>query len=186
MLSRTSEVFSLEEMAWENSHLLPEDRRKVIYFVTAMQGENREIVYIGLAHNLSKRLINHHRKVELEFLNRMGYQVKIFGIVLPHGISQRQAQSVHIFYTRIFQPKLNDDYNSFVVVQAEQIKEQFESCEPNQGGYFKTHIKKWEQNRCRYEGLKKQIENCEQSGDGKEAVINKIWEAGKEYLMADI
>jgi hypothetical protein len=64
MLSRTSEAFSLEEMAWENSHLLPEDRKKVIYFVTAMQGENREIVYIGLAHNLSKRLINHHRKVE--------------------------------------------------------------------------------------------------------------------------
>jgi hypothetical protein len=34
--------------------------------------------------------------------------------------------------------------------------------------------------------LKKQIENCDQSGDEKEAVINKIWEAGKEYLMADI
>ena len=186
MLNRASEVFSLEEMTWENSHLLAEDRRKIIYFVTAMRGENREIVYIGLAHNLSKRLTSHHRKVEFEFLNRMGYQVKIFGIVLPHGISERQAQSVHVFYTRIFQPKLNDDYHSFVVIQAEQIKEQFENCEPYQGGYFKTHIKKWEQNRCRYEGLKKQIENCDQSGDEKEAVINKIWEAGKEYLMADI
>jgi len=116
MLNRTSEVFALEEMAWENSHLLPEDRRKVIYFVTAMQGENREIVYIELAHNLSKRLMSHHRKVEFEFLNRMGYQVKIFGIVLPHGISEKQAQSVHVFYTRIFQPKLNNDYNSFVVI----------------------------------------------------------------------
>ncbi len=64
MLNRTSEVFSLEEMAWENSHLLPEDRRKIIYFVTAMQGENRKIVYIGLAHNLIKRLISHNIKVE--------------------------------------------------------------------------------------------------------------------------
>jgi predicted nucleotide-binding protein (sugar kinase/HSP70/actin superfamily) len=106
--------------------------------------------------------------------------------VLPDGISEREAQSVHVFYKRVFQPKLNDDYNSFVVIQAEHIKEQIDTCEQNQNGYFKTHIKKWEQNRCRYEGLKKQIENCEQSGDEKEAVINKIWEAGKEYLMADI
>jgi hypothetical protein len=186
MLNTTSEVYSLEEMAWENSHLLPEDRRKIIYFVTAMQGENKKIVYVRLAHNLSKRLMNHHRKIEFEFLNRMGYQINIFGIVLPDGVSEREAQSVHVFYKRVFQPKLNDDYNSFVVIQAEHIKEQIDTCEQNQNGYFKTHIKKWEQNRCRYEGLKKQIENCEQSGDEKEAVINKIWEAGKEYLMADI
>jgi predicted GIY-YIG superfamily endonuclease len=75
MLNTTSEVYSLEEMAGGNSHLLPEDRRKIIYFVTAMQGGNKKIVYVGLAHNLSKRLMNHHRKIEFEFLNRMGIRL---------------------------------------------------------------------------------------------------------------
>jgi hypothetical protein len=185
MLNRASEVFSIEEVTLENIHLLPEQRRKVIYFVTAMQGENQKILYIGLTYNLSKKFQNHQRKVEFEFLNRMGYQVNILGIVLPDAISQREAQSVHVFYTRVFEPKLNDDYNTFVVIQAEHIKEQFDDSEQNESGYIQTQIKKWEQKRDRYEDLKKQLENLEVSGNEKDAVINKIWEAGKEYLMKE-
>jgi hypothetical protein len=185
MLKKTSEVLFIEEIAWENSHLLAETRQ-VIYFVTALQGENKKIVYIGLTQNLRKKFTNHKRKIEFEFLSRMGYQVNIFGIVLPDGISHREAQSVQAFYLRVFSPKLNDDYNTFPVIQVEQIKEQVDNLEANESGYIKTQIKNWEQNRCRDEGLKKQIENLELSGDEKDATINKIWEVGKEYLMADI
>lgn len=38
MLNNMSEVFSLEEVALQDTYLLPEYRKKVIYFVTAMQG----------------------------------------------------------------------------------------------------------------------------------------------------
>jgi hypothetical protein len=50
MSNNTSEVFSIEEVTLENSHLLPEGKRG-IYFVTAMQGENRNIIFIGIAEN---------------------------------------------------------------------------------------------------------------------------------------
>jgi hypothetical protein len=184
MSNHTDEVFFFQEVALEHSHLLPEDGRKIIYFVTVMQGEAQKIVYIGFSQNLKKMLVNHHRKIEFEFLNRMGYQVNIFGIVLPDGISEKEVQSVHIFYTRVFQPKLNDDYNSFFLIQAEQIKKRIETCELNGFQYFKKEIRDWSQNE--YEDLKKQIENSESSGHEKNTIINKIWEAGKQYLMVDI
>jgi hypothetical protein len=60
MSNNASEVISMKEVALENSHLLPEDKRKIIYFVTAMQGQDKKIVYIGFSQNLSKTLQNHH------------------------------------------------------------------------------------------------------------------------------
>src|SRR4028119_1017374 len=105
MSNNESEVIFMKEVALENSYLLPQDKRKIIYFVTAMQGPDKKIVYIGFSQNLSKTLQNHHRKVEVEFLNRMGYQVNIFGMILPDEISEGEVQALHIFYTRIFQPK---------------------------------------------------------------------------------
>jgi hypothetical protein len=36
MLNTASEAFSIQEVSLENSHLLPEDRKSIVYFVTAM------------------------------------------------------------------------------------------------------------------------------------------------------
>jgi len=163
MLNNMSEVFSCEEVAFENTHLLPEYGKKVIYFVTAMQGESKTFLYIGFTINLRRKFKNHHRKIEFEFLNRIGYQVKISWIVFPDGIREKEGQAVQMCYIRAFEPKLNDDHNSFATVQAEELKKQFEN---------------WEQGR--YEYLKKQIENWEQSGDDKDTIIKKIWEVCKE------
>jgi hypothetical protein len=73
MLNNMSEVFSLEEVALQNTHLLPEYGKKVIYFVTAMQGESKTFLYIGFTINLRRKFKNHHRKIEFKFLNRIGY-----------------------------------------------------------------------------------------------------------------
>jgi hypothetical protein len=113
--------------------------------------------------NLRKKFKNHHRKIEFEFLNRIGYQINISWIVLPDGISEKEGQAVQMCYIRAFEPKLNDDQNSIATVQAEELKKQFEN---------------WEQ--WRYEYLKKQIENWEQSGEDKDTIIKKIWEVCKE------
>jgi hypothetical protein len=158
-----SEVFSLEEVALENTHLLPEYGKKVIYFVTAMQGENKTFLYIGFTINLRKKFKNHHRKIEFEFLNRIGYQINISWVVLPNGIREKEGQAVQMCYIRAFEPKLNDDQNCFAIVQAEELKKQFENWEQGQYGY-----------------LKKQIESWEQSGDDKDTIIKKIWEVCKQ------
>ena len=97
MSNNTSEVFSMEEVTLENSHLLP--GKRAIYFVTAMQGENKNIIFIGIAENLKAKLSGHKRKMELEFLNRMGYQINIFWVLLPDAISQKEAYALQMCYT---------------------------------------------------------------------------------------
>jgi len=164
-----NEVFSLKEVALENIHLLPEDGKRVIYFVTSLQGESKTFLYIGFTTNLRKKFRNHHRKIEFEFLNRIGYQINIFWIVFPYGTSQKEGHSVQMCYIRAFKPKLNDDENSFATVQAEELKK---------------HIETREQGR--YEYLKKEIENWQQSGEDKDTIIKKIWEVCKEPLMVNI
>jgi predicted GIY-YIG superfamily endonuclease len=162
MLNNMSEIFSLEEVALENIDLLPEGK-KVIYFVTAMQGESKTFLYIGFTINLRRKFKEHKRRIEFEFLNRIGYQVNIFWIVLPDATRQKEGQAVEMCYKRAFEPKLNDEQNSFATVQAEnrdQLKKQIEER--------------------RYEYLKKQIENWQQSGDDKDTIINKIWELCKK------
>jgi predicted GIY-YIG superfamily endonuclease len=104
-----SQVFSLEEIVWENTDLLPEHDKKVIYFVTTMQGESKTVLYIGFTVNLRKNFKNHHRRIEFEFLNKIGYQINISWIVLPDGTSHKEAQAVQMCYIRGFKPKLNDD-----------------------------------------------------------------------------
>jgi hypothetical protein len=77
-----SQIFTgIEEMALGNSHLLPE-KKKVVYFVTAMQGENKKIIYIGFTPNLRRKFASHKTKMEFEFLDRMGYQINISWIGL--------------------------------------------------------------------------------------------------------
>ena len=169
MLNNMNEVFSLEEIALENLHLLPEDGKRVIYFVTSMQGENKTFLYIGFTTNLRKKFRSHHRKIEFEFLNRIGYQINISWIVFPYGTSQKEGHSVQTCYIRAFEPKLNDDQNSFATIQAEELKKQTENRE-----------------QSRYEYLKKQIENWEQSGNDKDTIVKKIWEVCKEPLMVKI
>lgn len=162
-MNSMSEVFSCEEVALENTHLLPEYGKKALYFVTAMEGESKTFLYIGFTINLRKKLENHKRKIEFEFLNRIGIQINISWIVFPDGIPEKEGYAVQMSYIRAFEPKLNDDQNSFATVQSEQLKKQFEN---------------WEQRR--YEYLKKEIENWEQSGDDKDTIIKKIWEVCKQ------
>jgi hypothetical protein len=169
MLNNMSEVFSLQEVALENTHLLPEHGKKVIYFVTAMQGESKTFLYIGFTINLKRKFKKHHRKIEFEFLNRIGYQIKISWIVLPNGIREKEGHVVQRCYIQAFEPKLNEDQNSFATVQAEELKKHTETLE------------QW-----RYEYLKKQIENWEQSGDDKDTIVKKIWEVCKKPLMVNI
>ncbi len=181
MLNSVSEVFCVEKVTLENTHLLPEDRKPIVYFIISMQGGYKKIVYIGFTHCLRQKWINHHRKIEFEFLNRMGYQINIFGIVLPEAISHTEGQALHTFYQRIFEPKLNKDRNTFVVIQAEHIKKQIETLEQNGCEHYKEQIKNSGQNE--YDDLKKQIETWEQSGDDKATIINKIWKVNKERLI---
>ena len=175
MLNIASEVFCVEKVTLENIDLLPENRKSILYFVMSMQGEQKNIVYIGFTHSLRQKWVNHRRKVEFEFLNRMGYQISIFGIVLPEIISHAEAQAIHSLYQRIFEPKLNNNRNSFVVIQAEQIKKQIELCEQSGCEHYKEPIKNSRQNE--YEDWKKQIEIWEQSGNDKFTIIDKIWSA---------
>jgi hypothetical protein len=163
MLKNMSEVFSLNEVALENIHLLPDYGEKVIYFVTAMQGESKTFLYIGFTINLKRKFKEHKRRIEFEFLNRIGYQINISWVVLPDGIREREGQAVEMCYRRAFEPKLNGEQNSFATVQAEELKKQIEDREQR-----------------RYEYLKKQVENWEQSGDDKGTIIKKIWEVCKE------
>lgn len=163
MLNNMSQVFSLEEIVWENTDLLPEHDKRVIYFVTTMQGESKTVLYIGFTVNLRKNFKNHHRRIEFEFLNKIGYQINIAWIVLPDGTSQKEAQAVQMCYIRAFKPKLNDDQNSVAKVQDEELKKHIESRQ------------QW-----RYEYLKKQIEKWEQSGEDKDTIVKKIWEVCKE------
>ena len=164
-----SQIFTaLEEMALANSHLLPETK-KVVYFVTAMQGESKKIIYIGFTSNLRRKFKDHKRKMEFEFLDRMGYQINISWIVLPEGTREKQGQVVLGHYVRAFEPKLNIPKNTLAAVQVEESKKLIENLE-----------------QCQYDSLKKQVENWEQSGDDKDTIIKKIWEVGRDCLMVNI
>jgi hypothetical protein len=107
--------------------------------------------------------------MEFEFLDRMGYQINISWILLPEGMREKQGQVTQAYYVRAFQPKLNIHQNTFAAVQAEESKKRIENLE-----------------QCKYEDLKKQIENWEQSGEDKDTIIKKIWEAGREGSMVNI
>jgi hypothetical protein len=164
-----SQIFTVfEEMALGNSHLLP-DQKKVVYFVTAMQREGKKIIYIGFTPNLRRKFASHKRKMEFEFLDRMGYQINISWIVLPDRMREKEGQVIQMYYIRAFEPKLNIHQNTLAAVQVEESKKRIENLE-----------------QCKYEYLKKQIENWEQSGDDKDTIIKKIWEAGRERPMVSI
>jgi len=167
MSNNINEAFRLEEVALSNSHLLPEDK-KAIYFVTVMQGESKKIIFIGFAQNLRRKLASHKRKLEFEFLDRMGYQINISWVVLPDGTREKEGYAVQRCYIRAFEPKLNDDLNSIPMLQAEETRKQNENWEQGQYGF-----------------LDKQIESWQQSGDDQDTVIKKIWEAGKEHLIVN-
>jgi hypothetical protein len=164
-----SQIFTaFEEMALGNSHLLPE-KKKVVYFVTAMQGESKKIIYVGFTPNLRKKFKDHNRKMEFEFLDRMGYQINISWIVLPEGTREKEGQVIQAYYVRAFEPKLNTQQNTFAVVRAEELKKQIENSE-----------------RSECEHLKKQIETWERNGDDKDTIIKKIWEVARERPMVNI
>jgi len=165
MSNNTSEVFSIEEVTLENSHLLPEGKRG-IYFVTAMQGENKNIIFVGFTENLRRNFENHKRKIEFEFLTRMGYQINITWIVLPEGTSHEEGHAAQMCYIRVFESKLNENQNTFVRLQAEEAKKQSKNSEQRQYGYLDKKVESWQQN-----------------GDDQETVIKKIWEAIKERFM---
>jgi len=163
MLKNINQVFAVKELALENMDLLPETLETVIYFVTATQEKSKNFFYMGFTSNLRKKFKKHNREVEFEFLKKIGYQINIFWVVLPQGITQREAQAVEMCYKRALESKLNDEQNSFFKLPGEESRKQFEN---------------WEQ--WRYEYLKKQIENWEESGDDKDTIIKKIWELCKE------
>ena len=60
------EEMALEEMALSDSHLLPE-KKKVVYFVTAVQGESKKIIYVGFTPNLRKNSKTTREKWNLSF-----------------------------------------------------------------------------------------------------------------------
>jgi hypothetical protein len=164
-----SQIFTgIEEMALGNSHLLPE-KKKVVYFVTAMQGESKKIIYVGFTPNLRRKFKDHKRIMEFEFLDRMGYQINISWIVLPDRMREKEGQVIQMCYIRAFEPKLNTHQNTLAAVQVEESKKRIENLE-----------------QCKYEYLKKQVKNWEQSGDDKDTIIKKIWEAGRERPMVSI
>jgi hypothetical protein len=166
MSNNTNETLHLEKMALSNSHLLPDENRKAIYFVTVMEGESKKIIFVGFTENLRRNFENHKRKIEFEFLTRMRYQINIFWIVLPEGTSHEEGHAAQMCYIRVFESKLNENQNSFVSLQAEEAKKQSKNSEQRQYGYLDKKVEKWQQN-----------------GDDQETVIKKIWEAIKERFM---
>jgi hypothetical protein len=134
-----------------------------------MQGESKKIIYIGFTSNLRRKFKDHNRKMEFEFLDRMGYQINISWIVLPEGTRDKQAQVIQAYYVRAFEPKLNIHQNTFAAVQVEQLKKGIENLE-----------------QCKYDFLKKQVESWEQSGEDKDTIIKKIWEAARERPIVNI
>jgi hypothetical protein len=166
MSNRTNENFRLEKLALSNSHLLPDENKKAIYFVTVMEGENKKIIFVGFTENLRRNFENHKRKIEFEFLTRMGYQINIFWIVLPQGTSHEEGHAAQMCYISVFESKLNENQNSFVSLQAEEAKKQSKNSEQRQYGYLDKKVEKWQQN-----------------GDDQETLIKKIWEAIKERFM---
>jgi len=166
MSNNTNENFRLQKRALSNSHLLPDENKKAIYFVTLSEGETKKIIFVGFTENLRRNFENHKRKIEFEFLTRMGYQINISWIVLPEGTSHEEGHAAQMCYIRVFESKLNENQNSFVSLQAEEAKKQSKNSEQRQYGY-----------------LDKKVENWQQSGDDQETVIKKIWEAIKERFM---
>jgi hypothetical protein len=175
MLNSASEVFCVEKVTLENIDLLPEERKPIVYFVMSTQGGHKNIIYIGFTYCLRQKWITHPQKIEFEFLNRIGYQIDIFCIVLPEKTNNEEGQAVQAVYRRILEPKLNKERNTFVVIQAEQIKRQIEMLEQNGCEYYKDPVKKLRQDR--YEELKKQIQIWEENGEDKSTIIDKIWTA---------
>src|SRR4028118_1465755 len=166
MLNNTNETFRLEKLGLSNSHLLPDENRKAIYFVTVIEGETKKIIFVGFTENLRRSFANHKRKIEFEFLTRMGYQINISWIVLPEGTSHEEGHVAQMCYIRVFESKLNENQNTFVSLQAEEAKKQSKNSEQRQYGY-----------------LDKKVENWQQNGDDQETIIKKIWEAIKERFM---
>ncbi len=166
MSNNTNENFHFEQIALSNSHLLPDENKKAIYFVTVMEGETKKIIFVGFTENLRRNFENHKRQIEFEFLARMGYQINISWIVLPEGTSHEEGHAAQMCYIRVFESKLNENQNTFVSLQAEQAKKQSKNSEQRQYGY-----------------LDKKVENWQQNGDDQETVIKKIWEAIKERFM---
>jgi len=166
MSNNINENFRLEKLGLSNSHLLPNDNIKAIYFVTVIEGETKKIIFVGFTENLRRNFENHKRKIEFEFLTRMGYQINIFWIVLPQGTSHEEGHAAQMCYIRVFESKLNENQNSFVSLQAEEAKKQSKNFEQRQYGYLDKKVEKWQQN-----------------GDDQETVIKKIWEAIKERFM---
>jgi hypothetical protein len=169
MSNNTNGTFRLEEVALSNSHFLPDDNQKAIYFVTVMQGGSKKIIFIGFAQNLRKKFATHKRKLEFDFLDRMGYQINISWLLFPDGTHEREEYAVQRCYIRAFEPKLNEDQNSIPMLQAEESKKQQEIREQSQ-----------------YHHLEKQIENWQKNGDEQNTIIQKIWEVAKESLMLTI
>jgi len=169
MLKDINQVFAVKELALENMDLLPETPEKVIYVVTATQEKSKNFFYIGFTSNLRKKFKKHNREVEFEFLKKIGYQINIFWVVLPKGITQREAQAVEMCYKRALEPKLNDEQNSLFKIQAEESKKQFEN---------------WEQ--WRYEYLKKQIENGSKVETTKTQSSKKFGSCVKNHLAINV
>jgi hypothetical protein len=166
MSNNGNEAFYLQEVTLHNSNLLPEDKRWVLYFVTALQGENKKIIFIGFTHNLREKFKNHSRKLEFEFLDRMGYQINISWVVFPGGTLEKEVHAALKCYKRAFEPKLNDERNTISMLLAEETKKAQEKWEQEQYGYVHEQIETWQQ-----------------TGDDQDTVIRKMWEAIKERLI---
>jgi hypothetical protein len=96
----------------------------------------------------------------------MGYQINISWIVLPEGTSHEEGHALQMCYIRVFEPKLNENQNTFVSYKLKKPKNKVKILSRRQYGY-----------------LDKKIENWQQNGDDQETVIKKIWEAIKERFM---
>jgi hypothetical protein len=168
MSNNTNQTFCLEELALSNSHLLPDENKKAIYFVTLIEGETKKIIFVGFTENLRKNFTNHKRRIEFDFLTRMGYQINISWMLLPEGTSHEEGHAAQRCYIRFFESKLNENQNTFCSLQAEESRKQYKNCEQSQYGY-----------------LDKKIESWQQSGDDQETVIKKIWEEIKERFRVN-
>ncbi len=57
MSNNTEEAFRLEKLALNNSHLLPDENKKAIYFVIVMEGETKKIIFVSASPKISGEIL---------------------------------------------------------------------------------------------------------------------------------
>lgn len=79
-----------------------------VYIITIVSAAKVHVLYVGCANNFYRRFINmHHRKPELDLLDRIYAQPKIHCLILP-GFSKKNLKLFEEYLINELNPLLNN------------------------------------------------------------------------------